>query len=179
MAYSADTFVADEQPTTAKWNKLWANDASFNDGTGIGTGAIVSAAIAAGAITNAKLSTTTGELGGAWQNWTPTISNSGGTITATANWAKYMVIGKSILWNANISISAVSAAGGLGVTAPVASRVAGQFCGAGREDAVVGNMSQILFKSSTTVMLVLFYNNTGSTATAGYSHYIGGVYESA
>lgn len=35
MAYSADTFVADEQPTTAKWNKLWSNDASFNDGSGI------------------------------------------------------------------------------------------------------------------------------------------------
>lgn len=40
MAYSADTFVADEQPTTAKWNKLWANDAAFNDGTGIANGAI-------------------------------------------------------------------------------------------------------------------------------------------
>ena len=36
MAYSADSFVADEVPTTAKWNKLWSNDASFNDGTGIG-----------------------------------------------------------------------------------------------------------------------------------------------
>ena len=35
MAYSADSFVADEQPTTAKWNKLWNNDASFNDGSGI------------------------------------------------------------------------------------------------------------------------------------------------
>jgi len=46
MSYSADTFVAGEQPTTAKWNKLWANDASFNDGTGI----------AAGAITPSKLS---------------------------------------------------------------------------------------------------------------------------
>ena len=41
MAYSADTFVADEQPTTAKWNKLWSNDASFNDGTGIGDNAIL------------------------------------------------------------------------------------------------------------------------------------------
>lgn len=45
MAYSADTFVADEQPTTAKWNKLWTNDAAFNDGTGIATGAITSAKI--------------------------------------------------------------------------------------------------------------------------------------
>jgi hypothetical protein len=41
MAYSADTFVADEQPTTAKWNKLWTNDASFNDGTGIADDAIL------------------------------------------------------------------------------------------------------------------------------------------
>lgn len=46
MAYSADTFVADEQPTTAKWNKLWSNDASFNDGTGIGDDAIIARHIA-------------------------------------------------------------------------------------------------------------------------------------
>lgn len=45
MAYSADSFVADEVPTTAKWNKLWNNDASFNDGTGIATGAITSSKI--------------------------------------------------------------------------------------------------------------------------------------
>lgn len=42
MAYSADSFVADEQPTTAKWNKLWNNDASFNDGTGLGDNTITS-----------------------------------------------------------------------------------------------------------------------------------------
>ena len=35
MAYSADTFSAGEVPTTSKWNKLWTNDASFNDGSGI------------------------------------------------------------------------------------------------------------------------------------------------
>ena len=40
MPYSADTFVADEQPTTAKWNKLWSNDASFNDGSGLGDNTI-------------------------------------------------------------------------------------------------------------------------------------------
>jgi len=47
MAYSADTFVADEQPTTAKWNKLWSNDASFNDGTGIADDAIIARHISA------------------------------------------------------------------------------------------------------------------------------------
>lgn len=40
MAYSADTFVADEQPTTAKWNKLWSNDGAFNDGSGFANGAL-------------------------------------------------------------------------------------------------------------------------------------------
>lgn len=55
MAYSADTFVADEQPTTAKWNKLWSNDASFNDGTGIAAGAITNSHLATG-IGSQKLS---------------------------------------------------------------------------------------------------------------------------
>ena len=52
MAYSADTFVADEQPTTAKWNKLWSNDASFNDGSGFASGALGSsnASLAAGIV---------------------------------------------------------------------------------------------------------------------------------
>ena len=35
MAYSADSFSSLEQPTLAKWNKLWANDAAFNDGSGL------------------------------------------------------------------------------------------------------------------------------------------------
>lgn len=56
MAYSADTFVADEQPTTAKWNKLWANDASFNDGTGFADGAIATAKLANNAVGVQRLS---------------------------------------------------------------------------------------------------------------------------
>lgn len=59
MAYSADSFTALEIPTLAKMNKLWANDASFNDGTGIGTNAITSAKIAAAAVGSSKLDYTT------------------------------------------------------------------------------------------------------------------------
>lgn len=58
MAYSADTFVADEQPTTAKWNKLWSNDASFNDGTGIGDDTIDSRHYVAGSIDPEHLAST-------------------------------------------------------------------------------------------------------------------------
>jgi len=50
MAYSADSFVADEQPTTSKWNKLWSNDAAFNDGSGIADNAIINRHYADGSI---------------------------------------------------------------------------------------------------------------------------------
>lgn len=55
MAYSADSFVADEQPTTAKWNKLWNNDAAFNDGSGIADGAIINRHITDGDLSASKL----------------------------------------------------------------------------------------------------------------------------
>jgi hypothetical protein len=41
MAYQEWSVVYGEQPTAAKWNILGTNDASFNDGTGIGDDAIV------------------------------------------------------------------------------------------------------------------------------------------
>lgn len=48
MAYNAWSVVFGEQPSTAKWNILGANDASFADGTGIAANAITSAKVAAG-----------------------------------------------------------------------------------------------------------------------------------
>lgn len=35
MAYTSGSFVFGEQPSASKFNTLWTNDASFNDGTGI------------------------------------------------------------------------------------------------------------------------------------------------
>lgn len=42
MAYTSWSVVFGEQPAAAKWNILGTNDSSFNDGTGIGSGAILS-----------------------------------------------------------------------------------------------------------------------------------------
>lgn len=53
--YTALTFVAGEQPTTAKWNLLASNDAAFNDGTGIANNAILTAHVADTNITHEKL----------------------------------------------------------------------------------------------------------------------------
>ena len=46
MAYSAWSVVFGEQPSASKWNILGANDASFNDGSGIASGAISLAKLA-------------------------------------------------------------------------------------------------------------------------------------
>lgn len=39
--YTAITFIANEQPTTAKWNLIGSNDASFNTGDGFEDGIII------------------------------------------------------------------------------------------------------------------------------------------
>lgn len=83
MSYSADSFVAGEQPTTSKWNKLFTNDASFNDGTGI----------APSAVTPEKLLTGAG-TSWAWQTWAPTLGAI--TIGNGTTVAKYTQIGKTI-----------------------------------------------------------------------------------
>lgn len=58
MAYSALTFTASEVPTLTKWNQLWANDASMNDGTGIGSGVIGQTQLASGTVVQVKSFTT-------------------------------------------------------------------------------------------------------------------------
>lgn len=48
MAYASWSVVFGEQPSAAKWNILGTNDASFNDGTGIGAGVIGNSQLATG-----------------------------------------------------------------------------------------------------------------------------------
>lgn len=55
--YTAITFVANEQPTTAKWNLIGSNDASFNSGNGFEDGIIVNRHLANNAVGAANLAT--------------------------------------------------------------------------------------------------------------------------
>ncbi len=72
-------------------------------------GAVSTAKLVDGAVTNAKLSTTAGELGGAWASWTPTWTNvTIGNATVTGS---YKQIGKVVhvklkmVYNTTTSIS--------------------------------------------------------------------------
>jgi len=53
--YTPWSVTAGEVPTTAKWNILGDNDASFNDGTGIADNAIIARHIAANIVGSGKL----------------------------------------------------------------------------------------------------------------------------
>lgn len=92
MAYSADTFTAGEQPTTAKWNKLWSNDASFNDGTGIADDVIKSRHINWAA-------TGGGDNGGIWweELGRSTLSSSNDTITVSSFSARKHLLVRIVL----------------------------------------------------------------------------------
>lgn len=63
------------------------------DGAKLANATVDTAQLADGSVTNAKLDTTAGELGGAWQSWTPTANWTvdNGTVTA-----KYTQVGKTV-----------------------------------------------------------------------------------
>lgn len=53
--YTAITFVANEQPTTAKWNLIGSNDSSFNLGTGLEDSTIINRHYAPASISGDKI----------------------------------------------------------------------------------------------------------------------------
>lgn len=78
-------------------NKLVDNIESLSNGTGLNTGVIK----------NAMLSTTTGELGGAWQSYTPTLAGfvlGNGTMRA-----RYMRMGKTYIVKIAVTSGTTSA----------------------------------------------------------------------
>lgn len=147
-----ETFTSKQKISSSAIN---ANFAELQDGTGIN----------AGAITNAKLSTTAGEVGGAWASTTPTLTNlSGGTIT----YSKYYQIGKTVIFRFRYVLGGAGVSGLIGIALPVtasastndiASRTV-QF-----NDATGSRSYGIaLFSSTTTISL---YADTASGTYAG------------
>lgn len=102
MAYQSWSVVFEEQPSVAKWNILGSNDASFNDGTGIG----------ASAITPEKLLASTG-TSWVWQSWTPSWTNL--TIGNATVDAKYVQIGKMVVFRLKMTWGSTTSATGSGV----------------------------------------------------------------
>lgn len=167
MAYSADSFSAGEQPTTAKWNKLWANDASFNDGTGIADGAIQPHNLIAGTGTS-----------WVWTAYTPTVTSGAGTLTTATGAGRYIQIGKTVYFTAAATITTVgSGSGACLITLPVTGQTATGYAGSGREDAISGKMLQVKLNTASQVAAAN-YDGTSPLASGSIVR-ISGFYEAA
>jgi len=135
MAYSALTFTASEVPTLTKWNQLWANDASFNDGTGIGNGAIITRHLGASGVLQIPQANLAGLT---WTTWTPTFTNftlGNGTVVA-----RYVQIGKTTHFSISILLGSTSSIlGSVSISLPFNVQ-ANYSLGATKEGAVIGNV---------------------------------------
>lgn len=60
-----------------------------------------------GSITNSMLSTAVGELGGAWQTWSPTIAGQGSMSVSSVviNLARFKVIGKTVMFQISANLT--------------------------------------------------------------------------
>lgn len=136
------------------------------DGDNLAANAVVTANITDGAVTNAKLNTTAGELGGVWKDYTPTlaaVTEGNGTKTA-----KYTQIGKTVIFNIRFILGSTSAiTGSPTVTLPVTTRtywLAGQGVDIGScslQDAGVKGYTGTLRLNSTTVAGLLILGTSG------------------
>jgi len=127
--------------------------------------AISGTKLADASITNAKLSTTAGELGGAWVSWVPTFTNlTGGTL----NYAKYTRVGKTITFRIKYTLAGAGVSGGITFTTPVAMN-ADYTAAADAIDGIVGfadtgssfSPGVMRWASSTTIQV--YAQGAGST----------------
>lgn len=143
------------------------------------------------AITNAKLATGAGEPGGAWDSWTPTLTNlSGGTITRAA----YKLVGKTVFFHFIYTLAGAGVAGIVGFSLPVAGNSGFGSSPIGNARLIDANGSTYqaipLFSLDTCVVNVMNVSSTYPTIVAlsptipftwasGDSIHVTGVYEAA
>jgi hypothetical protein len=78
--------------------------------------------VAPGFVTNESLSTTAGDIGGAWKAWTPTFTNmAGGTLTE----ALYTQIGKTVFYRFLYTTSGANISGSVSFSPPITAKAYG------------------------------------------------------
>jgi hypothetical protein len=79
---------------------------TVTSGTTLPAGDIATADLAAGAVTNAKLATSAGEVGAAWASWTPTWANL--TVGNATQSSTYIQIGKTVHFRVSLILGSTS-----------------------------------------------------------------------
>lgn len=114
---------------------------------------------------------------GAWAAWTPTVTAESGTFTTVSGAGRYAQIGKTIVWEATITITTVgSATFGVKFTLPVTAQNATAHIGYGR--SVASGAALQVRLNATTNATILRYDDA-SPIGAGAVLRINGTYEAA
>lgn len=87
------------------------------DNANIKAGGVTAANLATGSVTNSKLSTADGDIGGAWQSYTPTFGSLSG---GTTNYAVYMQVGKRVDFKLKYTLGGAGVSGAVTFSLPVA-----------------------------------------------------------
>lgn len=116
-------------------------------------------------------------LGDAWTAYTPTVSSSGGSLTTASGSGRYLVTGKMLMFQVQISITTNGTGSGtLNVTLP-ASKTAKALCTlVGRETQATGKVISGTISAASGTMTCMYYDNTYPGAD-GTRFNIGGVIE--
>ena len=98
--YTAITFVANEQPTTAKWNLIGSNFASLVNGNGFDDDFLIARHVADGAILpNALKASASTNNDWNWDTWASPIA-SGLAVGSTGQVrARYMRVGDTVFYS--------------------------------------------------------------------------------
>ena len=128
------------------------------------------AGLSAGQILTAA---TMNSVGATWENWSPTVSSSAGSLTSVSASARYSQINKLITCTFDILITAVgTASGALLFTLPITAvtATAGGAWGTWRERAVTGDQG-FCERASATQAFLTKYDQTAILNTG--RHFIG------
>lgn len=114
-------------------------------------------------VTNAMLDTTAGELGGAWQSFSPTISNW--TLGNGTESYKYTQIGKTVIAHYKLTLGSTSSVGGtLGFGLPVTAADSADVVGYARmrDDNTTFKIHAVAYLTSTTNARIAALNSTSN-----------------
>ena len=123
-----------------------------------------------GEILNASLNTATGQLGGAWSTYTPTLTQSG-TVTATVDRAVWTRIGKTIHFMVALTVTGTGTANNkITVSLPATAASSLRMIPGGgyiNDSSVTTNHPGLTFLDSTTV--VVLFNSFTTTSSLQYA----------
>ena len=147
------------------------------DSNNLAANAVTAAKIADGSVTNAKLSTTAGNIGGAWLTWTANVRPGSGAFSNVTSTQAYTQIGKTILYSISITLTTINTGGGeLYFSLPVTAATPLGCYGNGRLDTTGAQLH--VRATSTTVASVFRYDGV-VPMTNGYKIDISGFYQAA